>query len=142
MTVSTIATWKLTKWQGDDLRRRGVDILTKYGEALFPQFREEIKAVQYSWPRETRRKNKQRVTTPRDIVDLGGFLRSQERQRLSPTELRFVWSTPYANLIFNGYTSKLGKVAPPRNWIKPALDKIPLDDFFRDEWAKLASRNV
>lgn len=142
MAFSTVATWKLTKWTGSELIRRVPKILTDYGKVLDQQFKEEIRTVQYDWPRKTKRKNGSEVTSPRDIVDLGGFLRSQSRDRPSTTELRFAWSAPYANLIFNGYTTRRGLVAPPRNWILPALEKRPLDDFFREEWAKLAAKGL
>lgn len=142
MAFSTSATFRLTKWTGPELIRRVPKILTDYGAVMDQQLKEEIKTVQFTWPRQTRRKNKTTVGSPRDIVDLGGFLRSQERQRPSLTELRFVWNAPYAPLIFNGYTTNKGTVAPPRNWIKPALDKVPLDDFFREQWARLAANNL
>lgn len=143
MAFNTVATWKLTKWTGSDLiRRLPPAILTEYGKVLDQQLKEEIKAVEYSWPRETRRKNKSVVTSPRDIVDLGGFLRSQDRQRINPTSLKFVWSTPYAALILNGYTTNRGAVVPPRNWIKPALDKLPFDDFVRQQWAILSTKKL
>ena len=142
MAFSTVATWKLTKWTGSELIRRVPKILTDYGKVLDQQFKEEIKTVQYDWPRTTKRKNGSEVSSPRDIVDLGGFLRSQQRERPSVTELRFSWNTPYANLIFNGYTLNSGFVAPPRNWIKPALEKRPLDAFFREQWARLATNNL
>lgn len=138
MAFSTVATWKLTKWTGSELIRRVPKILTDYGKVLDQQFKEEIKTVQFSWPRKTRRKNGSEVGSPRDIVDLGGFLRSQERERPSVTELRFRWNAPYAGLIYNGYTTNRGNVVPGRNWIKPALEKQPLDDYFRQRWAALA----
>ena len=143
MSYSTVATWKLTKWTGSELIRRVPKILTNYGKVLDQQFKEEIKAVQYAWPRKTKRKNGSEISSPRDIVDLGGFLRSQERvQPPSVTELVFRWNAPYASLIYNGYTLNSGFVAPPRNWIKPALEKQPLDNFFREQWAALAASKL
>ena len=142
MAFSTVATWKLTKWTGPELIRRVPKIVTLYGKVMDQQFKEEIKEVKYTWPRKTKRKNGSEVSSPRDIVDSGVFLRSQNRETLSPTELRFSWTTPYANLIFNGYTTNRGLVAPPRNWIKPALEKQPLDAFFREQWARLAANKL
>ena len=164
MAFSTVATWKLTKWTGSELIRRVPKILTDYGKVLDQQFKEEIKEEQFSWPNPTLRSGKllrttnlkkrakiradqggksyREVKSPRDIVDTGDFLRSQQRERPSVTELRFSWNTPYANLIFNGYTLNSGFVAPPRNWIKPALEKRPLDAFFREQWARLTTNNL
>jgi hypothetical protein len=115
---------------------------------LDQQLKTEIKTVQFSWPRSTRRRNKTTVSSPRDIVDLGGFLRSQRRDRPSATELRFTWDAksdkgfPYAPLILTGYTTSRGTVVPGRNWIKPALAAQPLDRFFAAEWRKLANNGL
>ena len=142
MSVTIKATYKLTGWNATQLRLRIPAILTAYGTVIDRQFKEEIKQSQFPWPRATKRKNQTTVTSPRDIVDLGGFLRSQKRDRPSATQLRFIWSAPYAPLILNGYTTNRGSVVPPRNWIKPALEAVPLDQFFADQWKALARRKL
>lgn len=141
--MSTItARYRLTGWNTTQLRLRIPAILTAYGKVIDQQFKEEIKTVQFGWPGPTKRKNGQVVGSPRDIVDLGGFLRSQRRDRPSATELRFTWNVPYASLILTGYKTKSGSVWPPRNWIKPALEAQPLDRFFADQWKALAQRKL
>lgn len=142
MSVTAKATYKLTGWNATQLRLRIPAILTAYGTVIDKQLKEEIKQVQFPWPRATKRKNQTTVTSPRDIVDLGGFLRSQRRDRPSATQLRFIWSAPYAPLILNGYVTTKGSVVPERNWIKPALEAQPLDRFFADEWKALARRKL
>lgn len=145
MAVQVKATFKLTGWNGTQLKLRVPAILTKYGSALDQQLKQEIQTVQFPWPRETRRKNKQLVSSPRDIVDLGGFLQSQRRDRPSATELRFTWDAKsskgfsYVPLILTGYTTSKGTVVPERNWIKPALTNLPLEPFFAAEWKNLAT---
>ena len=144
MAVQVKASFKLSGWNSTQLKLRVPVILTAYGKVLDQQLKEEIKTPQFDWPRETRRRNRSVVTSPRDIVDLGGFLRSQRRDRPSATELRFTWDAksdkgfPYAPLILTGYTTKRGTVVPGRNWIRPALEAKPLDAFFAAEWRKLA----
>jgi hypothetical protein len=142
MSVTIKATYKLTGWNATQLRLRIPAILTAYGTVIDRQFKEDIKQAQFPWPRATKRKNQTTVTSPRDIVDLGGFLRSQRRDRPSATQLRFIWSAPYAPLILNGYTTNRGSVVPGRNWIKPALEAVPLDQFFADQWKALARRKL
>jgi hypothetical protein len=143
MAVQVRATYKLTGWNSTQLKLRIPAILTAYGQVIDQQLKDQIKTAQFSWPRPTKRRNNSTVTSPRDIVDLGGFLRSQRRDRPSATQLRFTWAArsdngfPYAPLILTGYTTSRGTVVPPRNWIKPALDAIPLDQFFAAEWRKL-----
>ena len=142
------ARYKLTGWNTNQLKARIPAILTKYGAALDQTLKAEIKAIKYVWPpgRVTRRRNGQTVTSPRDIVDLGGFLRSQERSRPSATELLFRWNAPYSKAILTGYTTTPrvgpGVVVPPRNWVRPALEALPLDRFFADEWKALAKRSL
>ena len=148
MAVRVQATYKLTGWNSTQLKLRVPAIMTAYGKVLDQQLKEEIKTVQFSWPRETKRKNRSVVGSPRDIVDLGGFLRSQRRDRPDATTLRFTWDAksdrgfPYAPLILTGYTTRKGTVVPGRDWIKPALEAQPLDRFFAAEWRKLSGRSL
>lgn len=158
MAVQVKASFKLTGWNANQLKLRVPQILTSYGKVLGDQLKEEIKAPVYEWPevwgaghpragkpRVTYRRNGQRVVGKRDIVDLGGLLRSQRRDRPSATQLRFTWEPKssngfmYAGLILTGYTTSKGTVVPGRNWIKPALDKQPLEKFFAEQWRRLDS---
>ena len=134
--------YRLQGWNSTQLRLRIPAILTAYGKTIGTEFQEQIKLVQYPWPRRTYRKNGTIEDSPRDIVDLGGFLRSQRRDRIDATTLRFSWNVPYANLIFTGFTTNRGNVCPPRNWIEPALNAQPLDRFFADQWRALARRSL
>jgi len=140
MPVQVKANFKLTGWNANQLKLRVPQILTTYGKVLGDQLKEEIQTPQFGWPRATKRRNGQTVSSPRDIVDLGGLLRSQRRDRPSATQLRFTWEPKskdgfmYAGLILTGYTTSKGTLVPGRNWIKPALEKQPLDRFFAEQW--------
>lgn len=138
MAVQVKASYKLTGWNATQLKLRIPAIMTAYGKVIDQELKQSIQTVQFSWPRETKRKNRSVVGSPRDIVDLGGFLRSQRRDRPDATTLQFTWNTPYAPLILTGYTTRKGTVVPGRDWIKPALEAQPLDRFFAAEWRKLA----
>jgi hypothetical protein len=147
MAVQVKASFKLTGWNGPQLNGRVAVILRKYGSILDQQLKEEIKTSRYDWPRETKRRNRSVVSSPRDIVDLGGFLRSQRIDYGGGygNTIKWTWDAksesgfPYVPLILTGYTTKRGTVVPGRNWIKPALEAKPLDAFFAAEWRKLAS---
>ena len=161
MAVRVTATYKLTGWNSTQLNNRVASIMAKYDKAIFPQFQEEIKRVQFEWPNTTGRYGRLRkaktikrsleifaeqgfkagvtVGSPRDIVDSGDFLRSQERIRSTkPTELRYRWNAPYAQYIYNGFEASNGAILPGRDWIKPALEAVPLEQFFAREWRRLA----
>ena len=140
---------ELKGWNAAQLKLRVPVILRRYGDVMDRQLKEEIQTVQFDWPRQTRRRNGTVVGSPRDIVDLGGLLRSQRREYPSATQLLFTWDAKsdkgfmYAGLILTGYVvGPRSTVVPPRNWIKPALDKHPLNSFFIAEWRKLSSGNL
>lgn len=142
------ASLDLKGWNATQLALRIPVIIRAYGDVMDRQLKEEIKAVQYDWPRETRRRNGTVVGSPRDIVDTGRFLRSQRREYPDATTLRFTWDAKsdagfmYAGVILTGYTTSRGTPVPGRNWIKPALDKYPLNEFFIREWRRLAQNNL
>lgn len=148
--MTTLKTsFKLTGWNATQLKLRVPAILTTYGKVLDQEFKDQIRLVQYEWVpgRLTYRKNGTIEGSPRDIVDLGGFIRSQRRNRPNATTLVFSWNVPYANLIFTGYTTynkRTGQstTLPPRNWIKPALKAKPLDEFFAAYWQVYAKRSL
>ena len=160
---------KLTGWNASQLLLRVPIIMAKYGDTIGPQFKEEIKAVQYPWPNETVRRgryNKAKTDrqrkkvlkeqgglpytiagSPRDIVDSRTFLNSQRRKTSSNSSgitITFTWDPVsekgfhYAKSILEGYITKSGRAMPGRNWIKPALEKHPLDRFFIREWRRLS----
>jgi hypothetical protein len=129
---------RLSSLRSEDLIRRVPKILTDFGKALDTELKEQIRTERYSWPGETRRRNGETVTSPRDIVDTGAFLRSQRRRRVNLTTIRFEWGgsggVTYAGYIYQGIP---GKAYPARDWIKPALDALPIGDFFAREWRRL-----
>ena len=149
----------LTGWSGDRLATRVPIILSRYADKLGTEFKEQIRAVQYDWPGETKRYGKFRraksdrsrsrvlkdqggskytlAGSPRNIIDSGDFLRSQVRRRDSPYQHRFTWgggSVTYAGYILNGIPERN---YPARDWIRPALDRHPMAQYFRDEWSSL-----
>lgn len=142
------AKFQLKGWNTNQLRMRVPVILTQYGQVMDKQLKDEIDRVQFEWPRQTRRRNKTVVGSPRNIVDTGKFKASQRRDRPSATTLLFTWDVrskdgfAYAPLILTGYTTNKGTVVPGRNWIKPALEAIPLDRFFAEQWRKLAAQGM
>lgn len=142
MAVQVRATYKLTGWNAPQLKLRVANIMTAYGKAIDQQFKEEIQLVQFPWPGVTYRRNGTIEGSPRDIVDTGAFLRSQRRERLDATTIKFTWGNSgvtYAGYILQGVP---GKNYPARDWIKPALTNLPLDRFFQAEWQRLAGRSL
>lgn len=143
MSVRISATLRITRWQGQRFIDRVPRILTAYGQALGTQLREEIQTDQFTWPRTTRRRNGRTVTSPRDIYDTGDFYRSQTLTSDGRNRLTFSWNptapngTPYARLIFTGYTTGRGTIVPGRDWMAPALANRPPARFFAEQWRAL-----
>lgn len=164
------ASFSLKGWNENQLRNRIGPIMRAYGDVLGPQLKREIKTVQFYWPRDTYRTGALRaaktvkaslkiyqaqgrragywVSSPRDIVDSGAFLRSQRTEYPSSSLVQITWDPVsedgfrYAGLILKGnrtgFVTSRGAVMPPRDWITPALTKLPLDRFFAAEWRRLA----
>jgi hypothetical protein len=143
MAVQVRASFRLTGWNANQLKLRVPQILGTYQTVLDKQLKTEIKTPQFEWDFVTKRRNGTTVSSPRDIVDLGGFLRSQRRSFDGRTTITFSWDVPYANPILQGYiTKRKGTLVKGRNWIKPALENAPLDTYFADQWRKLSGMSL
>ena len=96
------------------------------------QFTEEIQTVKWGWPRETDRKNGSTVTSPRDIVDMGDLMRSQQNRRINDFHHRWVWDVEYSSVVHNGAVLKQGGNYPARPWTKTAIRVIDPDKIISD----------
>ena len=108
--------------------------LDAYAKALDPVLDDQFKQDKWNWPRVTRRRSGQVATSPRDIIDSGELLNS----KVGPTKgqgnayvgvRKWVWTSPYASLVKNGFISSTGASFPARDWIKAALTELPFAAF-------------
>lgn len=106
----------------------------RYSQLLEAQFTKEISTKQFNWPttyKTTRgsynRKGKGResVGSPRDIIDSGALRQSIGRSQPGPFAYRYSWNVDYSVYVLKGYRTKAGNQMPPRDWITPALVKLP-----------------
>ena len=96
-------------------------------------FKKEIMAEKWRWPNNTKRQNGQTVGSPRDIVDLGGLLRSQKREDFGQETTVFTWTgedrgggeQAYALEVHDGYVSKGGNRMPARPFTDNAIMRLP-----------------
>ena len=132
--------WKVTlKLNSNVLKQTAGKALTAYAKELDPILDRQFSDEKWDWwinPRtgqynETQRRNGQRVTSPRDIIDTGTLLQSK-MFRASPNKRRWIWDTPYAYLVKNGYETSRGSIVPGRDWIKAALKELPFSDFIQN----------
>ena len=106
----------------------------RYSQRLEAQFTKEIGTKQFSWPSEYKttrgsynRKGKGResVGSPRDIIDSGALRQSIQRTQTGKFAYRFSWNVDYSLYVLKGYRTRAGNQMPPRDWITPALFKLP-----------------
>ena len=91
------------------------------------QFRRAIEASVYPWPQPTNRRNGQRVSTPRNIVDEGSF-RDSQQLLLAGLRAQWLWDAEHSIYVYFGFTSRSGNVFPGRDFIGYADDQDPLDE--------------
>ena len=103
-----------------------------YSQLIEAQFTKEITTKQFEWPNRTTRgsynrtaKGREEIGSPRDIVDSGAFRQSMVRNRVG-NGYRFSWNVPYSAAILKGYKTASGTKMPARNFITPALRKLPM----------------
>lgn len=146
-----MARFVVTQWNAEKLLRRPARILTEYGPRIAFQTQQEISKDQFYWPVSTRRKNGRFVEAGnRDIVDTGTLLNSQTPPEVTSDKalsvLQIRWTAPYSGEVLRGGyvvgTLRNNYVAPPRDWITPALREQPLLPFFRERWAQLGQGNT
>lgn len=103
-----------------------------YSQLLEAQMVKEISTKQFSWPGTTQRgsynrrgRGREKVESPRDIIDSGAFRQSQQRTQIGPYAYRYTY-LGYAAPILYGYRTRGNNQMPPRDWITPALQKLPI----------------
>jgi hypothetical protein len=99
---------------------------------LDSQFTKEINSKKWDWPNETKRKNGQTVTAPRDIVDLGKLRSSQTRQQKGRYRVDWIWDVDYSVVVHNGASLKGGGKIKARPWTNTAEDQVKPLGYFAD----------
>ncbi|NBS68410.1 hypothetical protein EBT31_05785 [bacterium] len=107
----------------------------RYSQLLEGQFTKEISTKQFTWPStyKTRRgsynrkgKGRESVGSPRDIVDSGALRQSIVRSKSGPFSYRYTWNVDYSLYVLRGYRTQAGNQMPARDWISPALNRLPI----------------
>ena len=116
------------------LKKQANKALDAYAKALNPVLDKQFTESQWAWPRVTRRRSGEVVGSPRNIVDSGELLNS----KVGPTKgqgnayigtRRWVWNSPYASIVKNGFVTSTGASVPARDWIKAAMNELPFAAF-------------
>ena len=118
------------------LKKQANKALDAYAKALDPVLDQQFKDVKWEWwtNAPTRRRNGQLAGNPRNIIDTGELLNS----KIGPTKgqgnayigtRRWVWNSPYAVYVRDGYMTSLGNVVSGRDWIKAAMTELPFEAY-------------
>jgi hypothetical protein len=109
--------------ENSNFKRQILEGFKKSVAAYEDQAKEEIKAVKWQHPRETVRANGSVVDSPRDIVDTGNLLRSQQPAQFSGgnTQATVEWSADYALFVHEGTSYPNGTTTPPKRWTESAF---------------------
>jgi hypothetical protein len=118
-------------------------------QILNARFQAALRTPVYNWPGATVRSNGQVAGTTRNIVDTANLFQSNSGPEIDGLRVRYVWRTPYAAAVHEGYQLQNGRQMPARPWTSAVLGTEPVDgiepyDFrkaFRDVWlAKFKGR--
>lgn len=132
------SSFKITKWNGPRLQQHVRFVFGKYNTEVSKKFKDKIESEAFEWPNVTIRKNGSVVTSPRNIVDTGAFIASQNRESINATTTLFTWGVPYSSLILTGYTTRSGSQMPARDWITPVIkDEFRMQDYFERQFKRL-----
>lgn len=134
-----MAGFRITEWNAPRIIAKVPRILREYGQVLGPQLQEEIRTKQFDYPVFTLRKSGERVNKGlRNIVDTGELLNSQSPPSVTANTLVISWGADYSKEVLEGGylvgTVRVNYVAPPRDWITPALRHKPLLPFLVERW--------
>lgn len=90
-------------------------------------FDQQISDVKWGWKGadgETRRKNGQVVTEPRDIIDTSALLNSKRRENVNSSVTEFEWTAPHAGGVHDGYSNRNGTRQPARPWTEETIQDL------------------
>jgi hypothetical protein len=121
---------RVEEYQGNEIRQlRGInqrtfDLAMDWADN---DFDEQMQAIKWDWKGQdvvTRRKNGEKVTEPRNIIDEGDLLASKRRDEIRRGVTEFIWEDDVAELVHDGGTTKNDTAYPARPWTEPTLDNI------------------
>lgn len=144
---------RLTQWNGDQLQARLQEAVLQYGEVLDEQMKLELTARKWVYQTPTLRFESARMggtpidggvliqPGPRDIVDTGRLLASQQLQYTATGGFQISW-LGYARNVITGvyprYINPQGRyVQPyyvPRNFVASGLATVPALPFIVQAW--------
>lgn len=145
---------RLSQWNGDQLQARLSNAVLQYGEILDEQMRIELTTRKWVYPEPTLRFRSLLMggvsqagggvliqSGPRDIVDTGRLLESQELRYTPGGGFTLSWASYARNVISGVYPRYINpqgdNVQPiyvPRNFVQSGLAAVPALPFIVQAW--------
>ena len=117
-------TFRLSKYGKNFKKAVAASAWQQLNQKIALEFDNQMDAVVYDWPRQTRTKGGSPVVkgSPRKITDTGD-LKDSRTLRFSEDGFTAVhrWDANHAATVLLGGTNKNGTFQPPRDWITPVL---------------------
>ena len=101
-------------------------------EAYAEQCQIELESDKWDWPRTTHRQNGEVVTSPRNAVDTGDLINSQEIEYLDDSTALVHYRSEHALDVHEGKVEN-GLLKPGRAWTESALEEIDLESIMVEE---------
>ena len=114
------------------INRKAQKALDDYANALDPILDQQFRDEKWKWwtNTPTRRRNGTPAGNPRDIIDTGTLLNSKQGPtKKAPNKRLWVWNTPYAKYVKDGFMTTRGNIIPGRDWAKEAMRELPFAGF-------------
>jgi hypothetical protein len=100
-------------------------------EAYAEQCQVELSSDKWEWPRKTHRQNGEIVESPRNAIDTGDLINSQQVEIEGNTGL-ISYESEHALDVYAGKVEN-GILKPSRPWLDTALEEIDLGAVFAEE---------
>lgn len=145
---------RLTEWNGERLQARLQEAVVQYGEVLDEQMKLELTARKWVYPTPTLRFESERMggirnpgggiliqQGPRDIVDTGRLLASQQLEYTATGGFQLSWLGYASNVITGIYPRYINPegvdaqpIYLPRNFVQSGLAAVPALPFIVQAW--------
>jgi hypothetical protein len=104
-------------------------------EVYAEQCKAEIQDPKWEWPRQTKRSNGEVVGSPRDILDTGELLESQQDPIFSEdgNAATIVWTADHAGVVHEGEAGTDRTIKPARPWTETAAEAVDFEQVFQEK---------
>lgn len=152
---------KIIRWNANKILAKVPKVLKEYGDLAAVEAVTQLTTVKWPWDHPTLRFESRLMggtpvgdgifvsAGPRDIVDTGQLLESQQPPVVTNNSMTITWTAPYAMRVLIGgsygeYVNPNGELVqaggPARNWIDGTYEALPPRQIFLNIWRSTPAR--